>query len=109
MRYSLLLLMVVSASVGAQPPKNAQPLPDLPPPPKIQQDDSVLDPQVTIIKRGTTTIEEHRINGRLFRVKVTPAGGKPYYLVDYRGDGNFTRLDNLDSGVRPPQWVLKEF
>lgn len=109
MRYPLLLLMVVSASAGAQSAQNAQPLPELPPPPKVQQDDGAFEPQVTIIKRGSNTIEEHRINGRLFRVKVTPAGGKPYYLVDYRGDGNFTRLDNLDSGVRPPQWVLKEF
>jgi len=35
---------------------------------------------------------------------VTPAHGKPYILMDHRGDGTFTKLDNtLDNGVRVPQ------
>ena len=67
------------------------------------------EPQVTIIKRGGNTFEEYRVNGRLYMVKVTPAHGRPYYLIDDRGDGRFTRQDHLDPGVRVPQWVLFEF
>ena len=42
-------------------------------------------------------------------MKVTPAHGRPYVLIDHRGDGQFARQDNLDSGLRVPQWVLLEF
>ena len=39
-------------------------------------------------------------------IKITPKVGKPYYLVDDRGDGKFARQESLDSGVRPPRWVI---
>jgi hypothetical protein len=54
-------------------------------------------------------VEEFRIGGKLYMIKVTPKYGKPFYLVDDRGDGNFTRMDHLDSGVRVPKWVILEF
>jgi Protein of unknown function (DUF2782) len=42
--------------------------------------------------------------------KVIPKHGRPYILMDHKGDGTFTRQDNtLDNGVRVPQWVLLEF
>jgi hypothetical protein len=46
-----------------------------------------LEPQVTIVKSETETREEFRVKGKLYMVKVTPAVGKPYYLVDRQGDG----------------------
>jgi len=42
-------------------------------------------------------------------VKVTPAHGVPYYLLDQDGKGDFTRRDNLDTGTRPPMWVIHTF
>jgi hypothetical protein len=42
-------------------------------------------------------------------IKVTPKVGKPYYLVDDRGDGQFTRQDISDSGVRPPMWIIHQW
>ncbi len=36
-------------------------------------------------------------------IKIIPKVGKPYYLVDDRGDGKFSRQESLDSGVRPPR------
>jgi 6-phosphogluconate dehydrogenase (decarboxylating) len=43
-------------------------------------------------------------------LKVTPkGGGKPYYLVDTTGQGNWTRRDSLDNGVRVPMWPLLIF
>jgi hypothetical protein len=42
--------------------------------------------------------------------RVTPKTGRPYVLMDNKGDGTFTKQDNtLDNGVRVPQWVLLDF
>jgi hypothetical protein len=43
-------------------------------------------------------------------MRVTPKHGRPYVLMDNKGDGTFSRLDQtLDGQVRVPQWVLVEF
>ena len=69
-----------------------------------------LQPQVTVRKEAGQTIEEYRVRGKLYMMKVTPAHGHPYVLMDNKGDGTFMRQDNpLDNGVRVPQWVLMEF
>ena len=39
-------------------------------------------------------------------VKVTPPHGRPYYLIDERGDGKFSRQESHDTGLRPPMWVI---
>lgn len=109
MRYLLGFALALSGSAFAQqPPPKLEPLPEPPPPPPGVIDES-LEPQITIIQRGTDKIEEYRVSGKLYMVKVTPAHGNPYYLVDQRGDGSFARLDHLDSGVRVPQWVIGTF
>lgn len=90
------------------PRKDLQPLPEPPPPPPGTSDES-LEPQVTIVKRGGETVEEYRIAGKLYMMKVTPAHGRSYYLIDHRGDGSFSRQDSFDSGLRVPQWVIHQF
>jgi hypothetical protein len=97
-----------AAQPGSKPPV-LQPLPEPPPPPQGYELDPLLEPQVTILKRGTDTVEEYRIGGRLYMIKVTPARGAPYYMIDYRGDGHFARQDRFDSGIRPPMWVIHQF
>src|SRR5512134_3771975 len=98
--FILALLLAAALPVAAQQakPPELQPLPAPPPPPPGYELDPALEPQVTILKRGTDTVEEYRIGGRLYMIKVTPARGAPYYLVDHRGDGTFVRQDNYDSG-----------
>ena len=86
-----------------------QPLPEPPPAPPGLELDPALEPQVTIQKRGGDTIEEFRMNGRLYMVKVTPAHGVPYYLIDDVGRGDFVRRDNFDTRTRPPMWVIHRF
>ena len=86
-----------------------QPLPEPPPPPPGLEPDPALEPQVTIQRRGTQTVEEFRMNGRLYMVKVTPAHGVPYYLIDNVGRGEFQRYDNYDARTRPPMWVIHQF
>jgi hypothetical protein len=102
-------LLVVSTSAFAQAPK-LEPLPAVPPPPpEMVPFDASLEPQVTIKKRDRETVQEYRISGRLYMIKVTPEHGVPYYLVDDLGDGRMIRRESLDGSVRPPMWVVKEF
>ena len=110
-RFITSLLLAVALPVAAQQEKlpALQPLPEPPPPPPGYELDPALEPQVTILKRGTDTVEEYRIAGRLYMIKITPAGGRPYYLIDNQGAGNFVRYYNFDSGVRPPMWVIFQF
>jgi hypothetical protein len=86
-----------------------EPIPEPPPAPPGLEPDGALEPQVTIQRRGTDTVEEFRLNGRVYMVKVTPANGKPYYLIDNVGRGEFTRHDSYDTGTRPPMWVIHQW
>ncbi|MEK7322476.1 MAG: DUF2782 domain-containing protein [Pseudomonadota bacterium] len=75
--------------------------------PDVVPGNESAEPEVTIIQRGGEAIEEYRIANQLYMIKVTPAQGAPYYLVDTDGDGNLeTRERDLDSAVVPPRWVL---
>lgn len=57
-----------------------------------------LQPEVTIIRRGQDVIEEYRVDGQLYMVKITPSRGLPYYLIDSDGDGSLeTRRNELDN------------
>jgi hypothetical protein len=105
-------LAVVAADKPAEPPKSP-----VPPPPKVQPKDapadearpeSGLEPEVTIVTKGDTRFEEHRIHGRLYMIKVIPKGGKPYYLMDKAGNGDFTRSD-LEPSISVPTWVIKSW
>src|SRR5438105_3766962 len=89
-----------STPAGKQPP--LQPIPEPPPPPPGMELDPSLEPQITIQRRGTDTVEEFRLNGRLYMIKVTPSNGRPYYLIDNVGRGDFVRQDSYDTGTRPP-------
>ena len=113
MRTVLPLFLVACLAIAGLPataqtakPPALQPLPEPPPPPAGYELDPALEPQVTILKRGTDVVEEHRIGGRLYMVKITPAVGRPYYLVDQKGDGVFQRQDAYDARTRPPMWVI---
>ena len=39
-------------------------------------------------------------------VKVTPAVGPSYYLVDHQGDGNFIEANIPNPTTKPPMWIL---
>ena len=106
-RLPLYLLALFAAGALAQsPPPKLEPLPEPPPPPAIPGPD---EPQVRIPVQESDTVEEIRQGGRVVMLKVTPAGGKPYYLIDANGTGNWMRRESLDDGVRVPMWPLKTF
>jgi hypothetical protein len=65
---------------------------------------------VQIIQRGDKTIEEYRLNGRLYMIKVTHKGFPPYYLIDRDGDGTMEeQVSEVPGDVKPPTWVIKRW
>ena len=106
------LFLAVALPVFAQADAKApvlQPLPEPPPPPGLAE--PALEPQVTIRKQGEDKVEEYRMNGRLYMIKVTPPHGTPYYLVDRKGTGSFVQEDTAvgDKGISVPMWVIHSF
>lgn len=107
------LALPAAAQSAARPrPPGTLPLQELPPPPAMPESDPALEPRpvVTVRQEGDNAIQEYRVNGRLYMMRVTPKHGRAYVMIDHKGDGTFTRQDNpTDTGVRVPQWVLLEF
>jgi hypothetical protein len=109
----LIFLLILAFAGGAlaqgKPPPRApkmEPLPEAPPPPPIPGPD---EPSVRIPVQESDKVEEIRDGGRVIALKVTPVGGRPYYLYDTTGNGNWMRRDSLDDGVRVPMWPIKQW
>jgi hypothetical protein len=102
-------LLGIALPLAAQQPPKLEPLPEPPPPPPGLALDPALEPQVSITRRGEDQVEEFRVNGKLYAVRVTPPNGPPYFLMDLIGDGIMQRRDGLDTGMRVPQWVIHSF
>lgn len=104
----LFTLLMAPALVLAENtnPGGLEPLPEPPELPDPLESGENIEPVVTIIRKDDTVIEEYRVNGQLYMVKVTPAIGPAYYLRDNDGDGAMdpTRYELEDLTV--PQWVL---
>ncbi len=67
-------------------------------------DNPAGEPEVTITQQGDKTIEEYRINGFLYAVKVIPKKGKPYFLVRADGDEGFIHSGKPE--LRIPSWEI---
>lgn len=114
LKFTTLLLCVLPAMLlpyyvmAANSPANAEPLEEVQPPPKITDGEVLDEPQITIRKKGAETIEEYRINGELYMMKVTPDHGVPYYLHKEDQDGGW-----VNTGPNPPlsipKWIIFRF
>lgn len=109
--FSVVPLLFALIALPAAAQKNLPDLQPIPEPPPMPAGATGADeePEVTITQRGEDKVEEYRMAGKLYMVKVTPKHGVPYYLVDEHGDGVMARKDTLTSGTRPPTWVIKRF
>jgi hypothetical protein len=107
-RLLFLALLLAAGNALAQQRPQLEPLPEPPPPPPMR-DSGVDEPRVRIAPQEGDRVEEVRENGRVTMIKVTPAGGKPYYLIDTTGNGVWARRESLDDGVRVPMWTIKTF
>lgn len=110
--YKILIAISVSApgllyAVEPETRQGLESVPDVPPPPVRVQSGETLEPEVTIIHRKDAKVEEYRIQGRLYMIKVIPVIGKPYYLLDQDGDGQLeTKMSEIYSNFTVPSWVL---
>ena len=95
-------------ALAADPPSNLEPLPEAPPPPGLDLDSSP-EPEVSIVKKGEDTVEEYRINGELYMMKVTPAHGVSYYLMKEDQEGGWSRSEGPTPPLVIPKWVLFRF
>ena len=102
-RFVLLLAFLSFNAVAQRKPPALEPIPEPPPPPEP----GVEQPEVRIPVPEGDKVEEIREGGRVVMLKVTPKnGGKPYYLVDTTGAGQWQRRESLDDGVRVPMWPI---
>lgn len=107
-------------SVSAQSTQKSTDLPPLPELPDLAPHkepelpdlgtDSSPEPEVTIRKGKEETVEEYRVNGQLYMIKVIPRIGKPFYLLNKRSPvGEPHRGDLEGYGVNVPMWELYRF
>jgi hypothetical protein len=101
---AVLLFLAAGAWAQQRPPK-LEPLPEPPPPASAGPD----EPAVRIPAQKGDKVEVVREGGRIVMVRITPPGGRPYYLVDTSGAGNWMRRDSLDDGTRVPMWQIYSF
>ena len=105
-----LTIALAGVLLNAPAPLRAdEPVDTSPPVAPSEKEQEALQPEVKIIRRTDKTLEEYRINGRLYKIKVIPKVGPPYYLVDRNGNGTFDTIP-VGGGPEPdimiPQWVL---
>nr|VFJ59034.1 MAG: Protein of unknown function (DUF2782) [Candidatus Kentron sp. DK] len=102
----LFILLFSSALFAESGEAGLQPVPEPPPIPTRVESGEVLEPDITIIQRAQDTVQEYRLNGRLYAIKVIPKNAPPYYLVDTDGDGSLDYREELEGDLLVPQWVL---
>jgi hypothetical protein len=113
---SLLWITSPASAQSDQHPEGLVPLPEFPGPPVEEEVplpdlgiDPSLEPEVTIREGGEETIEEYRINGQLYMIKIIPRVGKPYYLINRRSAVGTPHRGDMESGVSVPMWEIFRF
>lgn len=107
------LIVLLAPPLLAQDPPD-EPAPPPPPipeplPPKIQDQDDQIQPQVVIRREEGRTVEEYSIGGMVYMIRIVPEVGPPYYLIDTTGDGNFDSRHEHMEPVRPAHWKIIEW
>ncbi|NOY67832.1 MAG: DUF2782 domain-containing protein [Gammaproteobacteria bacterium] len=110
--YKQLLLITISGlSLMSSGLYAATPSAEVPPPPVIPdefEEQSNIKADVTIRKGKNKVIEEYRINGALYMVRIIPTIGKPYYLKFPEGENGPAIRSELES-IQTPFWKLFEW
>jgi hypothetical protein len=95
----------------ARPARAGQPeQPDIPK--RVESGQSLdssesLEPQVTLIRKRGATIEEYRVGGQVYLVRVKPVWGRPYYIRHPDSEGRTQRCtSDIYCDFAVPQWVL---
>jgi hypothetical protein len=104
----LMAAMLLPALAQAKDlPSNLEPLEDIPPP-SIGAEENPDEPVITIIKKEGETIEEYRVGGQLYMMKITPKHGVPYYMHREDQDGAWVN-DGPNPPLVIPKWTIFRF
>lgn len=118
--FSVVVLACLAVIAHAAEKEKFESLPEPPPPVKnykappppakkvAAESEALPEPEVHITTQGDDRREEYRLGGKLYMIKVVPKKGRPYYLIDKEGKGEFIRTD-LQQELSPPMWVIKRF
>lgn len=80
-----------------------------PPETNYDYDPSIDQPEITIREEKDEFIEEYRMNGNLYMMKVTPKNMPSYYLIKHEQNGEWVREDTEGKAISLPMWVIGEF
>lgn len=107
--FFLFILSAFAPIVWGDQPQDLEILPRNDLEPENAEVETGSEPDINIIERDNATFEEYRINGRLYKIKVTPKIGTPYYLNYEEGANVWHRDDGVDPAPEAPVWDLMEF
>ncbi len=93
-------------SMAAEPPADVEQLEEFTPPAISNED--ITKPEVTTIERNGEKVEEYRVNGQLYMMKVTPKHGKPYYMHKEDKEGGWVMM-GPNEPIIIPKWTLFRF
>ncbi len=114
-KLALVIFLLVLAPVAQALQSEAPPPPPMrdpePLPPKVQNPEDQIEPQVIIRQEEGRMVEEYSSGGVVYMVRIVPDVGPPYFLIDTTGDGNFdSRFQhNQIDPVYPAHWKIKEW
>ncbi|GAA5164233.1 DUF2782 domain-containing protein [Viridibacterium curvum] len=104
----LMSLTPLAWAADVPPPPDLQPIeePRAVQPPPASASEPAVKPgsEVTVRKNQEARIEEFRLKGRLYMIKVYPVVGIPYTLIDEQGNGVFNRTDGRGTPGTQAQW-----
>lgn len=116
---SLFFLLFTTLPAGADEPlvqKDGHPLPKKGPMVSQFREDlsDEIDGPETVVRKYEdgqgNQVLEFLINGAIFEIQVIPADGRPYLLIDTKGDGLFdSRFNGHEPRLVVPQWVFFRF
>lgn len=87
------------------PPPIREPLP-----PKVSDPDEQIEPQVRIRREEDRTVEEYvTASGKVYMVRIKPAVGPAYYMIDTTGDGILNIEHERFEPVKPVYWKIFEW
>jgi len=108
--FLLLLAPLAQALQSEAPPPPPMRDPE-PLPPKVQDSEDRIEPEVVIRREEDRSVEEYSSGGVVYMIRVIPDIGPPYFLRYTTGDGDFDsrfQHDQIDP-VYPAHWKIREW
>jgi hypothetical protein len=101
MRTTALMAALLAAFAAQSPPAMSQ-IAGL----DLRVTDADIAPTVTIEEHENRRVERYSVNNNTYMLRITPANGSPYYLVDEDGSGEMAWRRGAAAPSDIPQWTL---